>query len=62
MQKDDMHSFEVLGMTPPKGRLGHSVPTPKPLGGENSLSSVGGGISSTNQLFAPVKLLAFLTV
>ena len=28
----DRYQFEPIGITPPRGRLGHSVPTPKPLG------------------------------
>ena len=27
-----MQRFDVVGMTPPRGRLGHSVPTPRLLG------------------------------
>lgn len=28
-----MEPFESIGITPPRGRQGHSVPTPRPLAG-----------------------------
>ncbi len=28
-----LEPFESLGITPPRGRQGHSVPTPRPLAG-----------------------------
>ena len=35
MQSDEiLHPFDPTGLTPPKGRLGHSLPTPRILGGD----------------------------
>ena len=52
MQKDD---FDPIGITPPRGRQGHSVPTPRPLGLEPS--QAGKGLpSAVNQPLFPVSL------
>ncbi len=33
-EEDKLHPFDPTGLTPPKGRLGHSLPTPRVLGGD----------------------------
>lgn len=38
-----MEPFEAVGITPPRGRQGHSVPTPRPLVGSKLVVHVAGG-------------------
>ena len=45
MQGEEIfHPFDPTGLTPPKGRLGHSVPTPRVLSGEGHLLATNGPV------------------
>ena len=62
MHRDD---FNSVGITPPRGRQGHSVPTPKPLGEiplSSGVSKVPSGVNNqppfaSVSLFCGLKLL-----
>ena len=49
-----MQRFDAVGMTPPRGRLGHSVPTPRLLG--KPLADVG-PLYQTRNIIARVRQL-----
>ena len=56
---EKLHPFDPTGLTPPKGKHGHSVPTPRLLCGEAPLLASSGGMKGLHQFTGDI-MVSFL--